>query len=699
MATSEIVGAARQPIPHQAGVESAPDQAGTAAATAAESRADPLPRVLRRAADHLLSQQDGAGWWKFDLESNTTMDAEDLLLREFLGIRTAEATEASARFIRSRQQADGSWSLYHGGPGELSVTVESYIALRLAGDDLDAPHMRRGIAWIRAHGGIPATRVFTRIWLAMFGWWRWEDLPVLPPEIMFLPRRAPLNIYSFGTWARQTIVPLTIVFALRPVRPAPFDLDELTVTGSRPDASTAGGGVSAAPGATAAGEGAGDGPRRGGPWRTRVPATIGWKEVFQGIDRALHHYHRRPIRPLRTFAIQTAQRWILARQEADGCFGGIQPPAVYSIIALRLLGYPLDHPVITAGLEALEAYTVTLPDGSRMVEASQSPVWDTALAAIALADAGPAAGIAPDHPALVRTADWLVGQEIRHRRGDWATNHPDLAPSGWAFEFENDTYPDTDDTAAVLLALRKIRHSDQRRSDPAVARAVTWLLGMQSSDGGWGAYDSDNTSTIVYEIPFGDFGALTDPPSADVTAHVVELLADVGLAEDPRTRRGVDWLLRHQEEDGSWFGRWGVNYVYGTGNVLPALRAAGLEPDHPAVRAGADWLLRHQNADGGWGEDLLSYADPSWAGRGEPTPSQTAWAMLGLLAADRRPQVVTALARGARWLADHQRADGSWDEDEFTGTGFPGDFYLNYNGYRLIWPVMALGRYLREFEA
>ncbi|OAA26387.1 squalene-hopene/tetraprenyl-beta-curcumene cyclase [Frankia sp. EI5c] len=662
-----------------------PEQAGSSAAAgrgrpgpAGRGHEDPLARALRRAADQLLSRQDAAGWWKFDLESNTTMDAEDLLLREFLGIRTASVTAASALFIRGRQLPDGSWPQYFQGPGDLSVTVESYIALRLAGDEISAPHLERAAAWIRRNGGIPATRVFTRIWLALFGWWRWEDLPVLPPEIMLLPARAPLSIYSFGSWARQTIVPLTVVFALRPVRPAPFDLAELSVAGE----------ASKRPASGENGTGAGARRRRG-------PVRIGWKEVFRRVDAGLHRYHHHPIGPLRRHALRVAEQWIIARQEADGCFGGIQPPAVYSIIALHLLGYDLAHPVLKAAFAALDAYTVALPDGSRMVEASQSPVWDTALAVNALVEAGAVTGTEPDDPALVRAADWLLGQEIRDRRGDWRVNHPDLPAGGWAFEFENDTYPDTDDTAEVLLALRHVRHPDPAQIDAATARTVTWLFGLQSRDGGWGAYDSDNTSTLVYEIPFGDFGALTDPPSADVTAHVVEILAEAGFAQDARTRRGVAWLLRHQEADGSWYGRWGVNHIYGTGSVLPALVAAGVEPTHPAVRRAADWLLSRQNVDGGWGEDLRSYSDPRWRGQGASTASQTAWAMLGLLAAGPRPEVAAALARAAHWLADHQRPDGSWDEDQFTGTGFPGDFYLNYHGYRLIWPVLALGRYLR----
>jgi squalene-hopene/tetraprenyl-beta-curcumene cyclase len=681
----------------------------------AEGAQAALRRTLRRSARHLLSLQDDAGWWKGDLESNTTIDAQDLLLREYLGVTNPEFSAATARFIRSRQNPDGSWSNYHGGPGDLSTSVESYIALKLAGHDPAAAHMTASAEWIRGRGGVPAARTFTRIWLAMFGWWRWEDLPVLPPEILFLPRRAPLSIYTFGSWARQTIVALTVVLTHRPVRPAPFPIDELFPAADDPAAATAADDRSRGRGlrrdrsapdqqrsAPDQQEAHGDQRAHGGPGglggrlagriRGEVSDRISWKRFFEGLDAALHVYHRHPIRPLRALALSMAERWIIVRQEADGCFGGIQPPTVYGIVALRLLGYPVEHPTIQAALRSLEDYSVIRPDGSRMIEASQSPVWDTCLAVIALADAG----VPTDDPALVRATDWLLGQEIAEHRGDWSIPHPELAAGGWAFEFENDTYPDTDDTAEVLLSLQRVTHPHPERIRAATDRGVAWLLGLQSSDGGWGAYDTDNDSQLVYKIPFADFGLLTDPPSADVTAHVVEILAEVGLADDPRTRRGVEWLLRAQEADGSWFGRWGVNYVYGTGGVLPALRAAGLPADHPAITRAAAWLVAHQNPDGGWGEDLVSYDDPSTAGRGTSTASQTAWALLGLIAADRLDE---AAAAGVAWLAQTQNAEGSWDEDEYTGTGFPGYFYINYNLYRLVWPVMALGRYQQALDA
>jgi squalene-hopene/tetraprenyl-beta-curcumene cyclase len=635
--------------------------------------------ALDRAASHLVGLQDERGWWKGELETNVTMDAEDLLLREFLGIRTAEQTQAAARWISSRRRPDGTWSNSHDGPPDLSTTIEAYVALRLAGDSPDASHMALTAGWIRDAGGIAAARVFTRIWLALFGEWPWEDLPVMPPEMIYLPAWFPLNVYDWACWARQTIVPLTIVGSLRPVRQLPFGLAELR------QASAGRGTVGPAPA----------GPAPAGP-APAAPAPDGWAALFGRLDRALHAYHRHglraaPLRALRTAALRRCAEWIIARQERDGCWGGIQPPWVYSLIALHLLGYGLDHPVIARGLAGLDSFTIweETPEGPvRRLEACQSPVWDTVLAMTALADAG----LPPDHPALVTSARWVLGEEIRGP-GDWQVRRPALEPAGWAFEFENDGYPDIDDTAEVLLALQRTMLPPGPGAADAVQRAIRWLVGMQSRDGGWGAFDADNTRRLVTKLPFCDFGEVLDPPSADVTAHTIEALAVAGRAGSRAVRRGVIWLLRAQESDGSWFGRWGANYVYGTGAVVPALIAAGVLPGKPPIRRAIGWLTAHQNADGGWGEDLRSYDDPSWAGRGESTASQTAWALLALLAGGG-PEASGSIERGIRWLAGAQRPDGTWDEPQYTGTGFPGDFYINYHLYRLVFPVSALGRYL-----
>jgi squalene-hopene/tetraprenyl-beta-curcumene cyclase len=619
--------------------------------TVAESKvADAaIAGALGRAVGHLLSLQDEAGWWKGELETNVTMDAEDLLLRQFLGIRTEEQTRLSAHWIRSQQREDGTWASFFGGPPDHAATIEAYAALRLAGDPVDAEHMRLAREYVLDQGGLERARVFTKIWLSLFGLWSWEHVPAMPPELIYLPPWAPLNLYDFACWARQTVAALTVVWAYRPVREIPISLDELRV---------------------------------GGPPQTRFPVTDPVAKAFVKLDRALHVYERKPVGFLRRRALRKVERWILQHQEPDGCWGGIQPPWVYSIMALTLRGYPLEHPVVKRAIDGLDGFTI-VDDKGRRLEACQSPVWDTCLAMIALADAG----LPPDHPALVRAADWLVGEEITIH-GDWAVRKPDLTPGGWAFEFENHWYPDIDDTAEVVMALRRAAQTPEL--DASARRGAEWTLGMKSANGAWAAFDADNTSSLVARLPFCDFGEVTDPPSVDVTAHVVEMLAKEGMPGHPDVQGGVDYLLQEQETDGSWFGRWGANYVYGTGAAVPALVEAGIPTDHQSIRRAVAWLEHVQNDDGGWGEDLRSYVDPSDAGRGESTASQTAWALLALHAAG---ELGEPARRGVEWLVRTQLPDGGWDEPWFTGTGFPGDFYINYHLYRLVWPVSALGRY------
>ena len=614
---------------------------------------DAARHALAQARDYTLGLQDTEGWWQSGFETNVTMDAEDLLLREFLGLHDDELIAATARWIRSKQRDDGTWATYFGGPGELSTTVEGYLALRLAGDDPDAPHMKQARIWILDQGGLEATRVFTKIWLALSGLWSWDDLPVIPPEMIYMPSWMPLNIYDWACWARQTIVALAVLQSFSPSRPLPFTVDELR-TGVTP----------------------------------KRPPADPWARLFTVLDKGLHRY--RPVKSLRRAALRRCADWIIARQERDGSWGGIQPPWVYSLMALNMLGYDVTHPIMAKGLAGLDQFTLfqDSPDGPmRTFDACQGPVWGTALMMVALADAG----LPPDHPALTNAARWILGEEIRGP-GDWQVRRPELAPAGWSFSFENDVYPDNDDTAEVVLALRRV----EPRNQAAIDRGLAWLTGMQSKDGGWGAFDADNTRKIVKKPPFCDFGEVIDPPSADVTAHVVEAFAAEGRAAEPAVRRGVVWLLRAQEPDGSWFGRWGANYVYGTGAVVPALIAAGVRPSKPAIRRAVAWLENHQNPDGGWGEDLRSYNDPALAGRGESTPSQTAWALLALLAAGEHGGA--AVERGIRWLVQTQLADGSWDQPQFTGTGFPGDVYINYHLYRLAFPVNALGRYLNLMQ-
>ena len=469
-------------------IREATDRTWTSAGTAEEA--------LARACEHLLSLQEEVGWWKGELETNVSMDAEDMLLREFLGIRERDTSERTAAWIRSKQRADGSWTNFFDGPGELSTSVESYVALRLAGDAPELEHMRAASSYIRRAGGVERARVFTHIWLALFGLWSWDHVPTLPAELIFLPAWFPLNVYDFACWARQTVVALSVVLSHRPRRPLPFGIEELC-------------------GAE--------------PWSPPRPSTAVGRALVM-LDRVLQLYQRHPIPFLRRASLARAERWIVDRQEADGSWGGIQPPMVYSMLALHLRGYDNDHPVIRRGLDGLERFTIS-DDGPRRVEACQSPVWDTALAMIALSDAG----LPADHEALSRGAEWLLGEQIPGR-GDWAVRRAALPAGGWAFEFANVNYPDVDDTAEVLLALRTV--DGDRGVHAATKRGLRWLEGMQSSDGGWGAFDADNCRSLMREVPFCDFGEVIDPPSADVTAHAVEVLVAAGRGGETSAQRG-----------------------------------------------------------------------------------------------------------------------------------------------------------------
>src|SRR5438034_2766993 len=550
------------------------------------------------------------------------MTAQHLFWHHFLGLRTPELDRKIANELLARQREDGTWAIWFEGPADRSTTIEAYAALKVAGVEPGS----RARDYIRAEGGASRARVFTKCFLALLGHWPWQWIPRLPPEVILLPPDGPFSVYNFSCWARQTVVPLSVVQALRPVRPAAIDLQEI---GARPG-------------------------------QTKPPPRPG---------------------PIRRVAFATAERWVRDRQEADGSWGGIQPPWVWSIIMLAALGYGFEDETLRAAVDGWQGFTID--EGERLrPEACQSPVWDTALAVLALLDAG----VPSAHPALRRAGDWLVGEEVTVS-GDWAIRKPDLPPGGWAFEFENDLYPDVDDTAVVALALRGLG-----RGPGAVDRGLAWTAGMQSRSGGWGAFDVDNEALWLYRLPFCDFGKVTDEPSADVSAHALEALAPEPAYAD-EVERGLDWLLAEQEQDGSWFGRWGVNHLYGTGAALPALEACGLPRDHAAYRSAVNWLDSVQEPNGGFGEDIRSYSDPSTRGRGAPTPSQTAWALLAYVAAGESERLSTR--RAADYLSRIQRPDGDWDEPHFTGTGFPLDFMIRYHLYRLTFPLLALGR-LRE---
>jgi squalene-hopene/tetraprenyl-beta-curcumene cyclase len=621
-----------------------------------------LDRTVDRGVDFLFSLQDPEGYWWAELESNVTMASEHLLLEHFLGIADERRWSQLCRYLLQQQNTDGSWSVYYQGPGDVSVTTEAYFALKLAGIDPGGPEMVRAREFVLAHGGIGATRIFTKLWLALFGQFDWDGFPAMPPEAILFPDRFPFNIYEFASWARATIVAILVVWAYKPVAPVPEGrgVSELYLDPEH--------------------------RRRIKFKRDRKPFT--WRNFFLAVDRGLKVHERSPWKPLRGRALERCEEWIVEHQEGDGSWGGIQPPWVYSLIALKCRGYANDHPVMARGIHGLLNDFALYRDGTFTVQPCLSPIWDTCLAITGLREAG----VAADDPRLRRAGLWMLRKEIRGP-GDWCVKVKDTPPGGWAFEFFNELYPDTDDTAEVLISLRLL-DLDGLAHD-ATARANTWLRAMQSRNGGWGAFDRDNDKQFVSKIPFADFGATLDPPTEDVTAHVLEwLLLDGADPEtDPAVRRGLDYLYRTQEPDGSWWGRWGVNYVYGLGAAVPALVAAGEDPASDRIRRAVRWLEEHQNADGGWGESCHSYDDPASRGVGPSTASQTAWALLALLAAGEVASNSTE--RGVRYLVATQQRDGSWDEPEFTGTGFPRDFMLNYHLYRQYWPLWALGRYRR----
>ena|SRR5436190_4952352 len=581
-----------------------------------------VDRAIEAGTERLLELQHPDGWWVGELESNATMIAEHLFWLHFLGLRDRRTDGKLGNELLARRRDDGTWSNWFEGPANLSTTIESYVALKMTGVEAGP----ETLDYIRRSGGIPAARVFTKCFLALLGQWPWQRIPPVPPEIVLLPPSAPFSIYNLACWARQTVVPLSVVMALRPVRDAAVDLSEI---GARPG-------------------------------ETKPAVRPG---------------------PLRRHTFRMAEAWVRARQEADGGWGGIQPPWVWSIIMLAALGHGFDDPQLRKAVEGWSGFMVD--EGERLrPEACQSPIWDTALAVLGLR----ACGVPADHPQLAKTGEWLLNEEVTVK-GDWSVRVPEVAPGGWAFEFANDLYPDVDDAAVVCLALEELGVGHD-----AVQRGLAWMEGMQSSNGGWGAFDVDNTSDWLYKIPFFDFGAVIDPPSEDVAAHAVEALAP---HEHYRraTHRGGDYLLREQQDDGSWWGRWGVNHVYGTAAVLPALEAAGIDYDHPAMRRAVAWLDSVQHESGGFGEDVRSYHEREWRGRGVPTASQTAWGALAYVAAGEASRA--SARRTADYLCATQLENGDWTEEHYTGTGFPTDFMIRYHLYRLHFPLIALGR-LRE---
>ena len=617
-------------------------------------------QALRKGAVFLLQQQHRDGYWWADLTADSTLESDFVLVELWRhapvnGVwnpPTRALLEKAKKAILARQLPDGGFNIYADGPSEVSATVKAYTALKLVGLGEEHPALARARERVHALGGLQAANSYVKLNLSMFGLFPREHTPTVPPELMFFGRW----IYEMSSWTRAIVIPLSIVHAMNPMRPVPagFTVNELLLPGVPLDFSN-------------------------------TEGFFTWRNFFLKADQFLKFWERHAIGWVRAKAIRMAEEWMIERTQNSDGVGAIYPPMMYVIMALDLLGYPSDHP---HSVEAQKQFMNLLVDDERgfYFQPCFSVVWDTAIAAYALGESG-----LISKEALARSTDWLLTKEVR-RKGDWSIKRPNLEPSGWYFEFANEFYPDIDDTAQVLLALARGRGTDPAKQDACMKRAVEWLLSMQSKDGGWAAFDVDNNWDFLSYVPFADHNAMLDPTCPDITGRVLEALSACGVPQRyPSVRRGVEYLKRTQEADGSWFGRWGVNYVYGTFLALRGLQAAG-ENDREAhiLRAG-EWLRSIQNGDGGWGESCASYDQNTFVAA-PSTPSQTAWAVLGLLASG--DTISSSVQKGVEFLMETQRADGGWDEKLSTGTGFPRVFYLQYHYYRHSFPVLALSAYM-----
>ncbi len=639
--------------------------------------------AVTRARSYLFDLQYEDGHWCAELESNTTITAEYVFLNYILGEiadpkyreRLEKRRDPLARYFFRNQKADGSWGIAWDHAGDLSTTTETYFALRIIGIPEDDPRMKRAEKFILAEGGIGQVRVLTRIQLAKFGLFPWNCVPVLLPEVMLIPSKFPINIYSFSSWARGTIVPLLVLFHHRPVFELPNGRSEsnnwLDHLWAEPSDKYV--------------------PYKKSLRSAFLEDGVSWKTLFTVADRVTSLYDRLHLPPVRNHSMKKAVEWVKDRIEDSGDIAGIWPPMFYGTLALILTGHSPSEDPIPRMLEAIERFSIDDEDGFR-VQSCVSPVWDTALAMGALLDAGED----PKSPHLADATRWLRSKQIFKEYGDWRVNNRKGPAGGWSFEYENTWYPDVDDTAAVIISL--LGQDTALREDASIHLSIQWMLSMQNPDGGWAAFDVRNDKLFLNEIPFSDMNSLSDPSSADVTGRVLSAL---GVVNDPKHATviadGIRYLRENQEPEGSWYGRWGVNYIYGTYLSLGGLAAHGLPSDDPTVRRGLDWLLSVQNADGGFGEGLESYRDRSQMGIGNSTASQTAWGLLGML--HYLPVHHEAVVRAVRWLTEQQLPNGTWNEEEFTGTGFPNHFYIRYHLYRHNFPLSALGRFRELVDA
>ncbi len=622
---------------------------------------------MGRATDRLLELQEADGHWCAEIEGDTILESEYILALHYLGRLEEERAAKAAAFLRERQLPQGGWALYPGGPADVSSSAKAYFALKLVGDDPQAEHMERAREEIRRLGGLEATNSFTKIYLAIFGQYEWERAPAVPPELMLFPNWFPLNIYEMSSWSRAIVVPLSIIWASKPYCPVPENaaIDELHVEDS------------------------------GAVLHPAVESRSGrrWARFFVAIDKSIKLAERLGLRPFRRYAIARAEAWILERLPKSDGLGAIFPPIINTIIAFDCLGYATDDPALASQITELEKLELE-DETSLRVQPCKSPVWDTCLAVNALADTD----LPADDPTLIAAAEWILELEVKEP-GDWRVKNPRTPIGGWYFEYANEFYPDTDDTAQILTALSKLEPAGavETRLNEAVHRAWAWMLGMQNRDGGWGSFDRGCEREVLTYIPFADHNAMIDPSTTDITSRVLEALARWGHDPSaPAVRRAVAFVREEQEEDGSWYGRWGCNYIYGTYLALSGLAAVGEDTSAEWAQRAAGWLRSHQNLDGGWGELPASYDDPALKGRGPSTASQTAWALLGLFATG--DFISDSVLRGVDFLLDRQLDNGGWNETEWTGTGFPKVFYLRYHYYPLYFPLLALAQFVHSLE-
>lgn len=626
-----------------------------------------IRHAIRGAVHYLRDRQRPDGHWVAELEGDTILESEYVLLLQFLGKTDSEKFRKLANYIRSKQHPEGYWSIYPGGPPEVSASVKAYFACKLAGYSESEAFMVRARRAILSLGGVTHCNTFTKLYLSIFGQYDWCGVPTIPPEMILFPKWFYFNIYEMSSWSRAIIVPLSVINALRPYRPIPSraTIDELFVGGKNRK-------------------------RMHLPWDNR-PFT--WRNVFLVVDKILKLYHASPVKPFRRLALQRCLQWLLEREENSGGLGAIFPAMTHAIMAYKCMGLPDNHPAIQKELKELAAFEIEEGDTLRL-QPCVSPVWDTAISLNALLDSG----YPPESPEIHKAAEWLLSKQTR-KKGDWAVKVRDVEPGGWYFELENEFYPDVDDTIMVLMALYKTYCADGRPwteapspAREAMERGLNWVFAMQNRDGGWASFDKDNNKVLFQYVPYADHNAMLDPSSADITARVLEMCSYYGIGKtDPRIKRAIAYLYREQEEDGSWFGRWGVNYIYGTWQVIRGLARIGEDIRSERIQRAVRWLHSVQNEDGGWGETCQSYEPGHPKATGPSTPSQTAWALMGLFNAGDLHSC--AVQRGLEYLLKNQNDDGTWEEEWFTGTGFPRVFYLRYHFYRHYFPLWALAQY------